>query len=268
MGLFGIKTRKDKEHEEKLKRIEIDSQERIRKAEQESKERLARISQEGKEKLEQQSLEAESRESDANRRSAEKKIKMKVDADVRMRESEDKTQIELAKIEQTQKTRRTEIAETEETRRNQIAMEKEVAIAEKEREFRMKGIEATEKMFCEYLNVFSEMHRVDVEALIKINENRKEKFFAELDSARNRQARLDELSKEAKGQEKLNYLNESREIEEKIQKFETEDFEADKDFAAKLKLISEESKKEISQQKAKPIDAQTLFLDSSEGEEE
>ena len=261
MGLFGIKTRKDKEHEEKLKRIEIDSQERIRKAEQESKERLARISQEGKEKLEQQSLEAESRESDANRRSAEKKIKMKVDADVRMRESEDKTQIELAKIEQTQKTRRTEIAETEETRRNQIAMEKE-------REFRMKGIEATEKMFCEYLNVFSEMHRVDVEALIKINENRKEKFFAELDSARNRQARLDELSKEAKGQEKLNYLNESREIEEKIQKFETEDFEADKDFAAKLKLISEESKKEISQQKAKPIDAQTLFLDSSEGEEE
>ncbi len=137
---------------------------------------------------------------------------------------------------------------------------RDIEIAEKERQIKEEAIKTTKEMFTSYLQFVSENHRREIEALLTFNENRKEKFLFSLESARTEKKHLIELSRDAKGQDKQNYLDESREIEETIQKLQTEDKEADEALAGKLAMLHDKQEKEMQNNPIKLTNIDTLLL--------
>jgi len=124
----------------------------------------------------------------------------------------------------------------------------------------MKAIEATQEMFSSYLQFISESKRAEIEFLVHQSESRKAKFLASIEEAGKRKQYLLDLSKDVKGQEKVNYLNEAHDIEESIKEMQNADKEADMDLAAKLTMLSDSQKRELAQGQEKLMNVKTLFL--------
>ena len=143
---------------------------------------------------------------------------------------------------------------------SQLNAEKELELAEKNKQVQIKAIETTEEMFSNYLQFISESKRAEIEFLIHQSENRKAKFLASIEEAGKRKQYLLDLSKDVKGQEKINYLNEAHDIEENIRDMQNADKEADMDLAAKLTMLSDSQKRELEQGQEKLMNVKTLFL--------
>ena len=121
-------------------------------------------------------------------------------------------------------------------------------------------METTQEMFANYLQVISESKKAEIEFLIHQSEIRKVKFLASVEEAGKRKQYLLDLSKDVKGQEKINYLNEAHDIEESIKEMQNADKEADMDLAAKLTIISDFQKRQLEQGQEKLMNVKTLFL--------
>ncbi|WP_022932219.1 hypothetical protein [Treponema bryantii] len=363
MGLFGIKTKKDREHELNLQREENAAKAREAAEERASQERLAEKAQESQERREQAKIRSAEQEAARNRASQEKiaqtnkekaiaeaqisaemdkyaidkenelkielaqkqveseakaleeetnRLQLEKNASIKQKEiieKEETTRLQLEKeanIKQTQieekaETERVRIKENsdleakkneyiEATRRIQIQEEsqikqtkerseaeqavakeatkqveinakRDVEIAEKERQFKVEALTTMKDMFNSYLSVVTETHASEIQALISFNETRKVKFLTSLESARSEKKHLLELSKEAKGQEKLNYLNESRELEKTIRDLQQEDKEADSELMGTLAMLRDKQDKELKDKQSKLTNMDTLFLD-------
>ena len=267
MGLFGIKTKKDREFELQLQQNEQAYQAKLQREANESREREARNRDEQQNRREQQKIAAEQKEAAEKRKSAEEIERIKADAEVKAAEIERQTQLDLAEKEnqkfairaQAEKEIRTKESE-EQTRHIEIGAEKEIELAEKNKQVQMKAIEATQEMFSSYLQFISESKRAEIEFLVHQSESRKAKFLTSIEEAGKRKQYLLDLSKDVKGQEKVNYLNEAHDIEESIKEMQNADKEVDMDLAAKLTMLSDSQKRELAQGQEKLMNVKTLFL--------
>ena len=238
------------------------------------------------ERRENKNRESQERIAKTNADKEIEKARIAADSVAKEREQENSLKIALAQKqveasakeqeEQTERTRLEEEAENvrlqlkeqsnqlqiqEQTEQIRVSEEGKTKRAEIEKEARVAAINATKEMLSNYLQVVSESHKTDVQALIQGNESRKAKFLAALESARIEKKELILASKEAKGQEKLDYLNQMDEIENTIRDLQSNDKEADMDFSAKLALIRDTQKEELAQNQTKLINTQSLFLD-------
>lgn len=310
MGLFGIKTKKDKEHERQMQESNHAHESALKRAELESRERENALQEEQKTIREQQRIAAEEREAEQKRKNAIETARIKAQADVQTAEIERQTQLDLAEKEnqkfyaraqaekdvrikqEEERTRQVQIdaekelelaqkqkeqavalaqsekevkQEEERTRQTKINADKEIELAEKNKQIQIQAIETTKEMFTNYLQFVSEKHRAEINFLIHQSENLKAKFLASIEEARKRKEYLLELSKDVKGQEKINYLNAAHDIEDNIKEMQNADKQADMDLAAKLTLLNDSQKREVEEGQAKLTNVNTLFLNYMSG---
>ena len=121
-------------------------------------------------------------------------------------------------------------------------------------------MEITKEIVSNYFQFISESKKAEIEFLVHQSESRKAKFLASIEEAGKRKQHLLDLSKDVKGQEKINYLNEAHDIEENIKEMQNADKEADMDLAAKLTMLSDSQKRELAQGQEKLMNVKTLFL--------
>lgn len=279
MGLFGINTKKDREHELNMQREHDEAEAKKAAAERASQERQQAKRENEQTRREKARLDSAERESESNRRSEERKIQIKTDAEIEQTQIEADTQKALAQMEnertiaeynaqvainaknREEQTERTRIEEEENTKRVEINANRDIEIANKEMQIKYEALSTMKDMFTSYLNVVSESHKAEIEALIAFNETRKVKYLASLEKAQARHEKLLDLSKEAKGQEKLNYLNESRELEKTIRDLQTADKEADEDLTGTLAMLRDKQKHDIEQGQTKLTNMDSLFID-------
>lgn len=279
MGLFGINTKKDREHELNKQREHDEAEAKKAAAELASQERQQAKRENEQTRREKARLDSAERESEANRRSEERKIQIKTDAEIEQTQIEADTQKALAQMEnertiaeynaqvainaknREEQTERTRIEEEENTKRIEINANRDIEIANKEMQIKYEALSTMKDMFTSYLNVVSESHKAEIEALIAFNETRKVKYLASLEKAQARHEKLLDLSKEAKGQEKLNYLNESRELEKTIRDLQTADKEADEDLTGTLAMLRDKQKHDMEQGQTKLTNMDSLFID-------
>ena len=279
MGLFGIKTKRDREHELNMQREHDEAEAKKAAAERASQERQQAKREEEQTRREKARLDSAERESEANRRSEERKIQIKTDAEIEQTQIEADTQKALAQMEnertiakynaqvamnakdREEQTECTRIEEEENTKRIEINANRDIEIANKEMQMKYEALSTMKDMFTSYLNVVSESHKTEIETLITFNETRKVKYLASLEKAQARHEKLLDLSKEAKGQEKLNYLNESRELEKTIRDLQTADKEADEDLTGTLAMLRDKQKHDIEQGQTKLTNMDSLFID-------
>lgn len=273
MGFLGIKTNRDREHELNMQREHDEAEAKKAAAELQAKRENEQT------RREKARLDSAERESESNRRSEERKIQIKTDAEIEQTQIEADTQKALAQMEnertiakynaqvainakdREEQTERTRIEEEENTKRIEINANRDIEIANKEMQVKYEAISTMKDMFTSYLNVVSESHKAEIEALIAFNETRKVKYLASLEKAQARHEKLLDLSKEAKGQEKLNYLNESRELEKTIRDLQTADKEADEDLTGTLAMLRDKQKHDIEQGQTKLTNMDSLFID-------
>lgn len=273
MGFLGIKTNRDREHELNMQREHDEAEAKKAAAELQAKRENEQT------RREKARLDSAERESESNRRSEERKIQIKTDAEIEQTQIEADTQKALAQMEnertiakynaqvamnakdREEQTECTRIEEEENTKRIEINANRDIEIANKEMQIKYEALSTTKDMFTSYLNVVSESHKAEIEALIALNETRKVKYLASLEKAQARHEKLLDLSKEAKGQEKLNYLNESRELEKTIRDLQTADKEADEDLTGTLAMLRDKQKHDIEQGQTKLTNMDSLFID-------
>lgn len=279
MGFFGINTKKDREHELNMQREHDEAKAKEEAAALASQERQQAKREEEQTRREKARLDSAERESEANRRSEERKIQIKADAEIEQTQIEANTQKALAQMEnertiaeynakvamnakdREEQTECTKITEEENTKRVEINANRDIEIANKEMQIKYEALSTMKDMFTSYLNVVSESHKAEIEALIAFNETRKVKYLASLEKAQARHEKLLDLSKEAKGQEKLNYLNESRELEKTIRDLQTADKEADEDLTGTLAMLRDKQKHDMEQGQTKLTNMDSLFID-------
>lgn len=279
MGFFGINTKKDREHELNMQREHDEAEAKKAAAALASQERQQAKRENEQTRREKARLDSAERESEANRRSEERKIQIKTDAEIEQTQIEADTQKALAQMEnertiakynaqvainakdREEQTECTKIEEEENTKRVEINANRDIEIANKKMQIKYEALSTMKDMFTSYLNVVSESHKAEIEALIAFNETRKVKYLASLEKAQARHEKLLDLSKEAKGQEKLNYLNESRELEKTIRDLQTADKEADEDLTGTLAMLRDKQKHDIEQGQTKLTNMDSLFID-------
>lgn len=279
MGVLGIKTKKDREHELNMQREHDEAEAKKAAAALASQERQQAKREEEQTRREKARLDSAERESEANRRSEERKIQIKADAEIEQTQIEANTQKALAQMEnertvakynakvamnakdREEQTECTKITEEENTKRVEINANRDIEITNKEMQIKYEALSTMKDMFTSYLNVVSESHKAEIEALIAFNETRKVKYLASLEKAQARHEKLLDLSKEAKGQEKLNYLNESRELEKTIRDLQTADKEADEDLTGTLAMLRDKQKHDMEQGQTKLTNMDSLFID-------
>lgn len=279
MGFLGIKTNRDREHELNMQREHDEAEAKKAAAELASQERQQAKRENEQTRREKARLDSAERESESNRRSEERKIQIKADAEIEQTQIEADTQKALARMEnertiakynaqvamnakdREEQTERTRIEEEENTKRIEINANRDIEIANKKMQIKYEALSTMKDMFTSYLNVVSESHKAEIEALIALNETRKVKYLASLEKAQARHEKLLDLSKEAKGQEKLNYLNESRELEKTIRDLQTADKEADEDLTGTLAMLRDKQKHDIEQGQTKLTNMDSLFID-------
>lgn len=279
MGFLGIKTNRDREHELNMQREHDEAEAKKAAAALASQERQQAKRENEQTRREKARLDSAERESEANRRSEERKIQIKTDAEIEQTQIEADTQKALAQMEnertiakynaqvamnakdREEQTECTKIEEEENTKRIEINANRDIEIANKKMQIKYEALSTMKDMFTSYLNVVSESHKAEIEALIALNETRKVKYLASLEKAQARHEKLLDLSKEAKGQEKLNYLNESRELEKTIRDLQTADKEADEDLTGTLAMLRDKQKHDIEQGQTKLTNMDSLFID-------
>lgn len=279
MGFLGIKTNRDREHELNKQREHDEAEAKKAAAELASQERQQAKRENEQTRREKARLDSAERESEANRRSEERKIQIKTDAEIEQTQIEADTQKALAQMEnertiakynaqvainakdREEQTECTRIEEEENTKRIEINANRDIEIANKKMQIKYEALSTMKDMFTSYLNVVSESHKAEIEALIALNETRKVKYLASLEKAQARHEKLLDLSKEAKGQEKLNYLNESRELEKTIRDLQTADKEADEDLTGTLAMLRDKQKHDMEQGQTKLTNMDSLFID-------
>lgn len=247
---------KGREHEEKMQKQEIDGKL--------ESERMAHDAALASQKSRE---EHEAAEAARDRAHAKKLARIKADADVKIAAGENERKIRTAEIEkeiqeteQREETNRKKIEETEETQRISIRETEETKRVESELEYKKTAVKEMTNMFNSYMQSISEAHKADIDFLIKENLDRKEKFLAALQSAREEKAHILELSKEAKGQEKLEYLNKSDELEETIRMLLDKDSKDEENMKAQIQIISYKQDRERAEGQ-KMIPTNTLLLD-------
>lgn len=211
-----------------------------------------------------------------------KKYTAKLESDFEMHKSDNakdinrKTEEESTHREQLSQegqTKRKEIAENEKTKRTQIAQDAETQRQEQAEseatkrvqldvDFKKKASEDMAKMFSTYMEYTSESYKATLEFLYKESVERKEKFLAVMNSARNEKALLLDLSKKAKGQEKLDYINKLDELEYTIQREIDLDAECDKELLATFAELKYKQEK-LDRQGQNMISTNTLFLNTN-----
>lgn len=260
----------DQEHEESMARMNIDFQ-------RETDEANRKAERENRQSEERQAI----AEAQANVKIAEAKasvdkkaleLNAAADADAREKQHDfNMAKIEaersMSETEEREETKRLEIAEFEKTKRAEASANRDIEVSNneriiKEKEYSYKEVACKElsKMFENYLSAVTESHKMEIEMLIKVNENRKEKYLADLDSDKARFEKLLELSQTVTGQEKALYLNELSEVEISIRNRQQEDKEADEVLVAKLMDLKEVQKIEMASQQEKLINTNTLLL--------
>lgn len=267
-------TQKGRDHEEKMQKQEIDGKLESQRMSHDA----ALASQKSRE-------EHEAAEAARDRAHAKKLAHIKADADVRIAAGENETKLRLAetekeiqeteqreetnrkKIEETEETKRTFLRETEETKRfesdqvtRRAGIEANRQISIKELEYKETAVKEMTNMFNSYMKYVSEAYKAEIDFLIKENLDRKEKFLATLQSTREEKAHILELSKEAKGQEKLDYLNKSDELEETIRMLLDKDSKDEENMKAQLQIISYKQDRDRAEGQ-KMIPTNTLLLD-------
>lgn len=268
MGFLGIKTNRDREHELNMQREHDEAEAKKAVAERASQERQQAKREEEQTRREKARLDSAERESEANRRSEERKIQIEANTQQALAQMENERTVAKynAKVAMNAKDREeqtecTKITEEENTKRVEINANRDIEIANKEMQIKYEALSTMKDMFTSYLNVVSESHKAEIEALIAFNETRKVKYLASLEKAQARHEKLLDLSKEAKGQEKLNYLNESRELEKTIRDLQTADKEADEDLTGTLAMLRDKQKHDIEQGQTKLTNMDSLFID-------
>lgn len=268
MGFFGINTKKDREHELNMQREHDEAEAKKAAAALASQERQQAKRENEQTRREKARLDSAERESEANRRSEERKIQIEANTQQALAQMENERTVAKynAKVAMNAKDREeqtecTKITEEENTKRVEINANRDIEIANKEMQIKYEALSTMKDMFTSYLNVVSESHKAEIEALIAFNETRKVKYLASLEKAQARHEKLLDLSKEAKGQEKLNYLNESRELEKTIRDLQTADKEADEDLTGTLAMLRDKQKHDIEQGQTKLTNMDSLFID-------
>lgn len=268
MGFLGIKTKRDREHELNMQREHDEAEAKKAAAELASQERQQAKREKEQTRREKARLDSAERESEANRRSEERKIQIEANTQQALAQMENERTVAKynAKVAMNAKDREeqtecTKITEEENTKRVEINANRDIEIANKEMQIKYEALSTMKDMFTSYLNVVSESHKAEIEALIAFNETRKVKYLASLEKAQARHEKLLDLSKEAKGQEKLNYLNESRELEKTIRDLQTADKEADEDLTGTLAMLRDKQKHDMEQGQTKLTNMDSLFID-------
>lgn len=271
MGLFGPSKK------------ELESKERIAREARESEERQARLAAEYADA-------ADRREKAAALRRERQKLRIESNERLGMAEIENnrlvelektKTELKIAQEEASAKRAQAQAeavkAKADSDARKTVAQEqsasvqaqanRDIELAEKEKQVRVREIEFKEAamkevagMFTKQLQYMSEAYQKELEYLRDVTVERRVKFMAALESARKEKNQLLLLSKDAKGQEKLDYLNKMDELEQTIRDLQANDAEADKDAQAQIARISFAQKREIENNPSKLIATNNLFL--------
>lgn len=249
-------TQKGRDHEEKMQKQEIDGKLESQRMSHDA----ALASQKSRE-------EYDAIQNDKDRAHKEKMESIRANADVQIATGENERKITIARIEkeiqeteQREETNRKEIEETEETKRFESEQATRRAEIEANRQIEVAARKSVADVFNSYMQYVSEAYKAEIDFLIKENLDRKEKFLATLQSAREEKAHILELSKEAKGQEKLDYLNKSDELEETIRMLLDKDSKDEDNMKAELQIISYKQDRERAEGQ-KMIPTNTLLLD-------
>ena len=216
--------------------------------------------------LEHQEHEAElnfqAEQNEADRQSAERVANTNLEIEMTRQETENRKNDAALRKAQIEKGRDIEVAEINaekarvheehDTKRAEINAETERIVSENAKQVQIRELEAKEKvaaevskMFDSYLNFLSDNTRQKIELLEKNEEVRKAKYIATLESTREEQSHILELSKEAKGQDKLEYLDKLDELESTINSLIKKDEEDSKMFKEELEFIDYKAQKEL-----------------------
>lgn len=267
-------TQKGREHEEKMQKQEIDGKLESQRmshdaalASQKSRQEHDAV-QNDKDRSHREKIESIRANADIQIAAGENERKIRTaEIEKEIQETEQREETNRKEIEETEETKRTFLRETEETKRfesdqvtRRAGIEANRQVSIKELEYKETAVKEMTNMFNSYMQYVSETHKAEIDFLIKSNLDRKEKFLAALQSAREEKAHILELSKEAKGQEKLDYLNKSDELEETIRMLLDKDSKDEDNMKAELQIISYKQDRERAEGQ-KMIPTNTLLLD-------
>lgn len=184
------------------------------------------------------------------------------EAEVKIKEYE----TDLEKTQLVEKTRQKALEE--ETIQVEINAKRDIALGEQEAEYKKIACQEVSKMFSTYVTCFTEAYKAELEFLRDNNIERRTKYLETLKSTREEQAKALELSRETKGQEKLNYLNRVDELENTIRELIAKDSKDEEILKANLAAISYKQQTELENHDLNKININTLFLEAKENTNE
>lgn len=192
---------------------------------------------------------------------------------VQIAQTEKEKEVQLAQINKSRELEKTEIQEDAAAKREQIQADRDLAIQKSNEEIRKAELEK-EKLFIteqsrlmsEYMNYNFQIFKAKADLLLSKEESRRIKFEKSLMSAREEKKYLFECSKEAKGQEKINYLKQLSDVEKSIRELQDNNLREEELFRSEFELLE---KKEEKQQRemlriAPGNSSETKFLGNDE----
>lgn len=165
-------------------------------------------------------------------------------------------------------TETTKVEAEEITKQVRINSDRDIGLAEKQKEVHIKEIEFKQevvkeysKMFCSYMINVTEAYKAELEFLLNNNIERRTRYLATLESTREEQKICLQLSKETTGQEKLDYLDRVNELEETINNLIEKDSKDEEILKTNLLTISYKQQKGLERSEAQIISVNELFLE-------
>lgn len=266
-----IRAQRQAEREEREANEARRAAEREAAAERRSKEEIARteaeteryaIEKDSANKLRLGELQAETDRHEMNVDLEKHRISEEKEAEVKVKEYE----TDLEKTQLVEKTRQKALEE--ETIQVEINAKRDIALGEQEAEYKKIACQEVSKMFSTYVTCFTEAYKAELEFLRDNNIERRTKYLETLKSTREEQAKALELSKETKGQEKLNYLNRVDELENTIRELIAKDSKDEEILKANLAAISYKQQTELENHDLNKLNINTLFLEARENTNE
>lgn len=265
-------TQKGREHEEKMKKMELDAKARETAANNAAAAEADRIRFEDKEKERMH----EQRMAQINAKIEEEKVRKEYDLEKYQIDAENDTKLELAqkqvdivRIEQEGKTSRTNIEETQETARVQAEAERDtkIALSDNETRFKIREQDRLENQFredqitargIELLKFLEKKYEADLLQLDRDRERKHLEYEKMIDSTRQRQREL-HASFDTTGD--INILAQISECETTLQQYINLQKRDDKKFATDRMLLEDDFHDEYAKQQ------KLLLADNSENME-